>query len=126
MSKFRDTVLNIVRSVPKGTVVNYGQVALMAGIPRAAIQVGWVLHTSENEDGIPWWRVINGQGRISTTCLEHTAQDQKRLLEKEGVKVTDKLKIDIEKYRYRPSIKEVRGLKLPEEYIYTLIDKYNL
>ncbi len=126
MSKFKDKVFEIVRLIPKGSVVSYGQVALMAGIPRAAIQVGWVLHISDENDNLPWWRVINNQGRISTTCLEHTAQTQKELLEREGVKVTSKLKIDIEKYRFRPSASLLKKIKLEDQYIYNLLQKYEI
>ena len=72
----------------------------MAEFPRGARQVGWILHQSG--DDFPWWRVINNSGRISTNCLEHTALFQKELLVNEGVKVTDKFEIDIEKYRYKP------------------------
>ena len=99
VTKFSEKVLEIVRSVPKGKVVSYGQVALMADFPRGARNVGWILH--QFGDKSPWWRVINNAGRISTKCLEHTALLQKELLMSEGVKVTKKLEIDIEKYRYR-------------------------
>ncbi|OGC50636.1 hypothetical protein A2716_03035 [candidate division WWE3 bacterium RIFCSPHIGHO2_01_FULL_40_23] len=126
MSKFKEKVFEIVRRVPEGKVVSYGQVALMAGIPRAAIQVGWVLHISDESDKLPWWRVINNAGRISTTCLEHTAQNQKEKLEKEGVKVTKNLKIDIEKYRFRPNPKFLQNLSLEDEYIFKLMEKYGI
>jgi len=126
VSKFKEKVFEIVRRVPEGKVVSYGQVALMAGIPRAAIQVGWVLHISDESDKLPWWRVINNAGRISTTCLEHTAQNQKEKLEKEGVKVTKNLKIDIEKYRFRPNPKFLQNLSLEDEYIFKLMEKYGI
>ena len=122
MSKFKDKVLDIVKKVPAGAVVSYGQVALMAGIPRAARQVGNVLH--EYGDTVPWWRVINNAGRISTNCIEHTALNQKELLEKEGVKVTKSLNIAIEKYRFRPSQKLIDSFALPDDYIAQLIEKY--
>jgi len=124
MSKFTDKVLNIVRKIPKGKVVSYGQVALMTGIPRAALQVGWVLHTSGGDEKTPWWRVINNAGRISTTCLDHTASIQKSLLEKEGVVVKKFLKIDIEKYRWRPSVEVLKQLELDDEYIFAIQEKY--
>jgi methylated-DNA-protein-cysteine methyltransferase related protein len=97
---FPDTVLAIVKSVPKGRVVSYGQVALMAGRPRAAREVGWILN-QRSDDKTPWWRVINNSGRISIKHPEYSALLQKELLEKEGVKVSDDFEIDIEKYRMR-------------------------
>ena len=101
MEKFSDIVLKIVKTVPRGKVVSYGQVALMAGEPRAARQVGWVLN--QKSDGqTPWWRVINNSGRISIKHPEITALEQKELLEKESIKVGKNLEIDIEKYRWHP------------------------
>lgn len=126
MSVFKQKVYEIVRNIPKGKIVSYGQVALMAGVPRAAIQVGWVLHISNEEDKLPWWRVINNAGRISTTCLEHTAQMQKEILESEGIVVKPKLKIEIEKYRFIPDMKFLNKMKLSEEYIHKLIEKYSI
>jgi methylated-DNA-protein-cysteine methyltransferase related protein len=61
MSKFKDKVLNIVMLIPKGKVVSYGQIATMGGVPRAARQIGWVMHS---HGGItPWWRVVNNEGK---------------------------------------------------------------
>jgi len=124
MSKFSEKVVEIVKTIPEGTVVSYGQVALMAGVPRAARQVGWILH--HFGDQVPWWRVINNAGRISTKCLEHPANMQKILLEKEGVNVTVSLKIDIEKYRYRPDIADLSRFALADSYITILIEKYGI
>jgi methylated-DNA-protein-cysteine methyltransferase-like protein len=126
MSKFSETVLNIVKLIPSGTVVSYGQVALMAGVPRAARQVGRILHIYSETYNVPWWRVINNAGRISTNCLEHTAQDQKELLEKEGVEVKKLLKIDIEKYRFRPGPEIIEKLKLDDRYVRELMETYLL
>jgi methylated-DNA-protein-cysteine methyltransferase-like protein len=126
MSKFTKKILEIVRKVPCGKVVSYGQVSLMAGFPRAALQVGWVLHTSGGDGITPWWRVINNAGRISTKCLEHTANNQKTLLEKEGVQVRSNLKIDIEKYRWRPDIKTIKNLELEQDYIFVILEKYGI
>ena len=122
MSQFKDKIIQITKLIPKGTVVSYGQVALMAGIPRAARQVGWVLH--EYGDKPPWWRVINNAGRISTKCTEHTAVTQKELLEKEGIVVKKQIYIDIEKYRFRPSPALLLKLELENEYIDQVLNKY--
>lgn len=91
---------NIVKRVPQGRVVSYGQVALAAGAPRAARQVGWWL--SRNHDpSIPWWRVINNGGRISIKNMFHSAQEQRELLRAEGVEVGEKFEVDIERYRWQ-------------------------
>jgi methylated-DNA-protein-cysteine methyltransferase related protein len=126
MSKFSEKVIQAVRLIPKGKVASYGQIALMVGVPRAALQVGWVLHQS-GEDGItPWWRVINNAGRISTSCEEHTAWMQKQLLQDEGVLVDDKLNINIEKFRYIPNENTLKKLELPGEYAVMLKDRYGV
>jgi len=99
MSKFSQEVLKAVKSVPRGKVVSYGQVALMTGNPRAARQVGWVLNKL-SDDKTPWWRVINNSGRISIKSSEFSALEQKERLEGEGVVVSKNFEIDIEKYRF--------------------------
>ncbi|EKD95318.1 MAG: hypothetical protein ACD_24C00523G0002 [uncultured bacterium] len=124
MSKFKDKIIQIVKLIPSGYVVSYGQVALMAGVPRAARQVGWVLHDYSDKYNLPWWRVINNAGRISTNCLDHTALMQKEFLEKENIIVNKDLTLDIEKYRYRPSKKTLSVLELDPEYIYIINQKY--
>lgn len=102
MRKFRDAVLEVVRSVPYGTVVSYGQVAVMAGKPGAAREVGWILNRTEGDNSIPWWRVINNKGQITIKgCKYNTPELQKQLLQNEGIEVKKDLKLDIEKYRLR-------------------------
>jgi len=96
----------------------------MAGVPRAARQVGWILHDYSDKYNLPWWRVINNAGRISTNCLDHTALMQKEFLEKENIIVNKDLTLDIEKYRYRPSKKTLSVLELDPEYIYIINQKY--
>jgi len=122
MSKYMDKVLQIINMVPAGKVVSYGQVALMAGTPRGARFVGGVL--CFRGDNTPWWRVINNAGRISTTCLDHTATTQKEKLRAEGVEVSEKLKIDIERFRWRPEPDVLKKLELDEEYTQQIMEKY--
>jgi len=125
-SKFLSKVIEITRMIPKGKVVSYGQIALMAGVPRAAIQIGWVLHQAGDDGVTPWWRVVNYKGRISTTCLEHTAWNQKALLEKEGIKVNKDLTLDINKYRFIPDNKVLNQLELDDEYRGMLLDRFGV
>jgi methylated-DNA-protein-cysteine methyltransferase-like protein len=88
MSSF-DEIIQLVRSIPRGRVASYGQIAAAAGKPRGARLTAWALHALEGQDlaRTPWWRVVNRKGVISTTCEEHTSLLQKQLLEKEGVEV---------------------------------------
>lgn len=98
MSRFTDDVLEAVNCIPYGKVASYGQIALMIGVPRAAIQVGWVLH--QNGDKSHWWRIVNKEGKISTTCSDHDANMQKQLLENEGIPVSDNYQVDMTGYRF--------------------------
>ena len=100
-SDFRSTVLAVVRQVPYGRVTTYGQIALLAGKPGAARQVGYILHGARDEDEVPWQRVINAQGRISTFRVGF-GDLQRELLRSEGVKVTDDGKLDLKTYLWNP------------------------
>lgn len=122
MSKFKDSVVKVVQMVPKGKVVSYGQVALYIGLPRAGRQVGWVLRSLERATRVPWWRVVNNEGRISIKYSRFNGLEQKKLLEKEGVRVNEDLTFDIEKYRLKPSAAFIKKLELEPIYL-ALISK---
>jgi methylated-DNA-protein-cysteine methyltransferase-like protein len=117
MSRFKDGVIKVVSLVPKGKVVSYGQVALYVGVPRAARQVGWTLNRLEEKVSIPWWRVVNNKGRISIKGSKCSANQQRKLLEKEGVKVSKNLTFDIEKYRFTPDKTILNELELDRSYL---------
>jgi methylated-DNA-protein-cysteine methyltransferase-like protein len=91
-SDFFNAVYIQVRKIPKGKVATYGQIAALVRKPRASQMVGWALHAlnSAKDTSVPWQRVINRHGDISTTCLEHTADEQAFLLKSEGVVVENK------------------------------------
>jgi methylated-DNA-protein-cysteine methyltransferase related protein len=106
MKSFNQRVFIMVRKIPKGYVATYGQIAALIGSPRAAQAVGWALHSldAKPDASVPWQRVINRFGYISTTCLEHTADEQAWKLRREGVKVVKKEQmwwVDLEKYLWK-------------------------
>lgn len=70
----------VVRSIPKGSVLSYGEVATRVGRPRAARAVVGALRRLQ---GIPWWRVV----RSDRSLAPAVAEDQARLLRQEGVRV---------------------------------------
>lgn len=98
------------RSIPTGKVATYGQVALLAGNMHAARQVGAVLHgISEVEDDVPWQRVINASGGISTFKVG-AGELQVALLKSEGVEVerTDAgPRVALRQWQWRPDFAEV-------------------
>ena len=75
-------------SIPVGRVVTYGQLAAMAGLPRAARLAGRALRDLPRGTELPWHRVINAQGKISLSENSPSYQEQLRRLEKEGIKIT--------------------------------------
>lgn len=92
---FKDRVIQIVKKIPFGRVTTYGTVATLAELPRGARLVGGILHFNED---LPWQRVINRNGFISTKCLEHPKSLQKALLEQEGIEVSSDFMVDLKKY----------------------------
>jgi methylated-DNA-protein-cysteine methyltransferase-like protein len=125
MSDFRNNVIRVVSSVPKGKVVSYGQVASYVGLPRAAREVGWVM--SELGEVTPWWRVVNNKGFISIRGnLSADKERQASLLIMEGVPVDEDFKLPIDEYRFRPTEKELKEFQLENTYIRTLIEKYGV
>ena len=97
---FRDSVLKIVGRIPKGRLASYGQVAMMAGYPRAARQVGWVLRGLPQGSGVPWQRVVNTNGRVPSKGREFAAMEQIALLRGEGIDVADDGQMDLGLYRW--------------------------
>jgi methylated-DNA-protein-cysteine methyltransferase-like protein len=91
-------VLSIVKAVPKGNVVTYGQVAHLAGSPRAARQVGMILRGAKEDENVPWQRVVNARGELSTYKIA-LGELQRSLLEREGVDFTGQA-IDLARYRW--------------------------
>jgi methylated-DNA-protein-cysteine methyltransferase-like protein len=78
---FTFRVAELIRSIPKGRVATYGQIAGMAGDPRGAREVVRVLHTQKD---LPWHRVLAAGGRI--TLPGPGGALQRKLLEAEGVR----------------------------------------
>ena len=105
MTELQKRVITFVRTIPKGKVVSYGQVAVYVGIPRGARQVGWILRGLEGAEEHPWWRVINNEGRITIKGNKHHGPlEQRNRLAAEGVVVSDHFTIAIEKYRFIPTV----------------------
>jgi methylated-DNA-protein-cysteine methyltransferase related protein len=117
MSEFSERVYTVVQHIPKGRVVSYGQVALYAGVPRAARQVGWTLNRSEGKVDMPWWRVINNAGKITIKGTRYNdAEIQRKLLQNEGIVVDENFDLDIEKYRFIAEESWFRKLGLDKPY----------
>jgi methylated-DNA-protein-cysteine methyltransferase related protein len=99
MTDFTEKVISIIKNIPAGQVMTYGQVAGMAGSPRAARQVVRILHSLSRKHRLPWHRVINAKGEIGLKDIG----EQKFLLEAEGVEVSQSGSIPLEKYQFKKS-----------------------
>ncbi len=99
--KYRERVYEIVREIPAGRVMTYGQIAGMLGAGYTARTVGFVMHAADTEN-VPWQRVINSQGACSTGKMLLPVNIQQKILEDEGVKFDEKGRCDLNIYRWFP------------------------
>ncbi|MFS0672121.1 MGMT family protein [Ornithinibacillus sp. 179-J 7C1 HS] len=101
MTPFTEKVINIIKQIPEGKVMTYGQIARIAGSPRAARQVVRILHSMSKKYHLPWHRVINSRGKIAIKD-QAAYQEQLLNLEAEGVEMGQQDCIDLEKYQWEP------------------------
>jgi len=99
--EFEDRVKSLIRSIPRGRVATYAQLAALAGNHRAARQVARVLHSSSRKDRLPWHRVINSRGGISLG-RGRGFEEQKRLLKAEGVPADRSGRVDLGAFQWEP------------------------
>ena len=107
--RYRERVFRIVRRIPRGRVMTYGQIAYMLGEGYTPRTVGFVMHNSD--DRTPWHRVINSQGRCSTMGIVLPADKQQRMLEHEGVKFDKTGRCDLVKLIWKPRRALGKGAK---------------
>ena len=91
----------VVRRIPRGRVATYGQVAALAGLPRAARQVGYALHALSGATVLPWYRVINASGRISLPPGAGGIEQRLRLIA-DGVPVDQRGGVSLARHQWRP------------------------
>jgi methylated-DNA-protein-cysteine methyltransferase-like protein len=97
------SVWKVVSEIPSGHVLTYGEVARLAGLPRAARRVSQALRRAPRDMELPWHRVINSQGKISFPEDSSGWKRQKDKLEDEGV-VFLKGKVNLEQFGYRGAV----------------------
>jgi methylated-DNA-protein-cysteine methyltransferase-like protein len=105
-TSFYTRVYALVRQVPYGHVVTYGQVAALLGSPQAARAVGYALRVIPPNAGVPWHRVINHRGAISPRYPAQGPVVQRLLLEAEGIHFDAEDRIDLSVYRWQPETAE--------------------
>lgn len=82
---FRSSVYEILRLVPAGKVVTYGQLAAMAGSPKAARAVGMCMRTNPNAPSTPCHRVVASDGSLHGYSAGEGIITKKQMLLEEGV-----------------------------------------
>lgn len=94
----KEKVYAFLRTIPRGKVATYGQIAVHLGNQNLARVVGNILHQNPDPGRFPCHRVVNSKGRISTSFAFGGADAQRRLLEQEGIVFEPDGKIDLKKY----------------------------
>lgn len=98
MPNFDDQIYAVLIQIPPGKVTTYGDVAKIAGFPRHARHVGKLLSSLPKDSKLPWFRVINGSGRISLKGEAFERQRQKLL--DDGVEVKENGAISLRRFRW--------------------------
>lgn len=81
----KEKVYEVVKSIPKGKVATYGQIALRLGNKSLARVVGNILHNNPDPENVPCHRVVNCNGRLACSYAFGGLDVQRSLLESEGV-----------------------------------------
>lgn len=97
---FTHRVLSVVRRIPVGRVATYGDVAALAGRPRAARAVGNIMRTCGRRD-VPCHRVIAAGGRLGGYGGSEALK--RSLLVAEGVVVSGKRVRELDRVRWVPA-----------------------
>lgn len=98
---YQERVFRIVRSIPRGRVMTYGQIAEILGEGYTPRTVGFVMHASN--DKTPWHRVVNAQGGCSTRGIVLPHDKQQRMLEAEGVSFNKSGRCELQDYLWIPA-----------------------
>lgn len=96
-------IYRVVSCIPRGRVATYGQIAELAGMPRAARQVGYALAAlRDGGGGVPWHRVLNARGEVSVRSEPGFEDLQRVLLEREGVRFNAQGRVAFDRVLWLP------------------------
>lgn len=102
--QYRERVFRLVRKIPRGRVMTYGQIAEILGEGYTPRTVGFVMHGSD--DKTPWHRVINAQGACSTGRIALPHDKQQRMLEVEGVSFNERGRCELKEFLWIPKARK--------------------
>ena len=100
----------MVRRIPPGRVMTYGQIAELLGDGYTPRTVGFCMHSSP--EGTPWHRVVNAQGGCSTGNIVLPHDKQQRLLELEGVVFDKNARCDLQQFLFIPKTRSQKHASL--------------
>ncbi len=103
-ASYFDQVYVLVRQVPAGRVVTYGQIAAALGDPRRARVVGWAMRSCPVD--VPWHRVVNSRGELSLGPADGGVNLQRALLEGEGIEFDARGRIDLNVCGWQLSVRD--------------------
>jgi methylated-DNA-protein-cysteine methyltransferase related protein len=95
-----NSVYALVKKIPRGRVLTYGQVAKALRLPGGARTAGRAMAASPSGQGVPWHRVVGAGGRL--LIREPHAALQRKLLETEGVPVAEKRILNFREFEWNP------------------------
>ncbi|WKZ25483.1 MAG: MGMT family protein [bacterium] len=91
-----DTIYNFVKTIPKGRVATYGQVAKALEI-KDVRKIGWALHANKSSE-VPCHRVVNKEGKLADNFAFNGKEEQQKRLEMEGIVFKKDGYVDLTKY----------------------------
>jgi methylated-DNA-protein-cysteine methyltransferase-like protein len=97
-----EPVYRLVKRIPRGKVVTYGQVARALRLPGGARTAGRAMAACPSGRGIPWHRVIGAGGRI--LLREPHGSLQRKLLESEGTRLIEG-RVRLKLHQWQPAKK---------------------
>lgn len=115
-SDYRERVYELVRRIPFGRVMTYGQIAELFGDGYTPRTVGFVMHSSG--ETTPWHRVINAQGACSTGGVVLPHDKQQRMLQAEGIQFDKRGRCNLETYIWIPDADRIRGRRVEKHTLF--------
>ena len=94
------SVYALVKRIPRGRAITYGQLARALKLPGGARTAGRAMAACPSGKGVPWHRVVGAGGKL--LIREPYASLQRKLLESEGVPLTEKRIVNFRVYEWRP------------------------
>jgi len=100
MEGFFEQVYRLVSQIPAGRVATYGQIASLLGRPKSAKIVGWAMRSAPSDRRLPCHRVIKKTGRLAPEYAFGGSENQRMLLENEGVTFKADGSVDLARHRW--------------------------